>query len=227
MRSCGRGRRSGLDGVTGLAEGGRANQRQLDGDARLGAAENTCSCPEEVAAGAGDRRDARGQRGAPRGRWPGGCHSGRVAAVTLVVSYELLMMIIRSAAGPPEQSAPAPARRTTCGRSGCSLQEPQRIDMRAGWIERTPRPGVGECAANRQACAELPGGEPHSRALQWPLSCWRRRAPLGPSESPAWPARSHRSYSWTSGPAGAPVGGAARSASSQAGWRSWPGAAPW
>ena len=35
--------------------------------------------------------------------------------VALVGSYELLMMIIRSAAGPPEQSAQPPVRRTTCG----------------------------------------------------------------------------------------------------------------
>ena len=37
-------------------------------------------------------------------------------AVALAGSYELLMMIIRSADGPPDQSAQPSARRTTCGR---------------------------------------------------------------------------------------------------------------
>jgi len=42
--------------------------------------------------------------------------------VALASSHELLMMIIRSAAGPPQQSMQLPARRTTSGierRSAC------------------------------------------------------------------------------------------------------------
>jgi hypothetical protein len=47
-----------------------------------------------------------GLAGATMAAWP---------AVTLAGSHELLMMINRSAAGPPEQSAQPPARRTACG----------------------------------------------------------------------------------------------------------------
>ena len=118
---------------------------------------------------------------------------------------------------------------TSCrnGTSGCSLQEPQRIDMRAGWIERTPKAGWVNARRAVRHAPELPGREPHSRALQGLYPAGGREHPWIHRRSPAWPALSHRSYSWTSGRAGAPPGGAARSASSQAGWRSWPRAAPW
>ncbi len=99
------------DGATGLAHGGRADLRHFDRDARLGAAESTGSCPSEVAAGTADRRNACRQPAPGPGddlagpQWPHGRRS----------HYELLTMIISSTAGPPEQSAHPPARRTTRG----------------------------------------------------------------------------------------------------------------
>ena len=68
-------------------------------------AESTGSCPSEVAAGTGALEAnvahglGDGLAGATVAAWP---------TVALVGSYELLMMIIRSAAGPPEQSAQPP-----------------------------------------------------------------------------------------------------------------------
>lgn len=70
-----------------------------------------------VAHGLGD-----GLAGAPAAAWP---------TVALVGSYELLMMIIRSAAESPEQSAQPPARRTTCGMSVCFLVWQRCINMQA------------------------------------------------------------------------------------------------
>ena len=101
--SCGRtARRPGR--AIGLADHGRANLRHFDRDARLAAAESTGSCPGEVAAGSGGRRNACGQRGArPRQRLAGAT-AAAWPPVALVGSYELLMMIIHSAAA-PEQSA--------------------------------------------------------------------------------------------------------------------------
>lgn len=59
----------------------------------------------EVAAGTGDRPNPCGQRGARPGHGLAGATVPAWPTVALAGSYELLMMIIRSATGPPEQSA--------------------------------------------------------------------------------------------------------------------------
>ena len=98
-----------MDGPAGAADGGRADLREFDGDAGLRAKEGAGSGAGAVAARAGHRGDAGGERrsrsrhgltGPAEAAWP---------AVALVGSYELLMLIIRAAQLPETGTAPGRA----------------------------------------------------------------------------------------------------------------------
>jgi hypothetical protein len=75
---CGRTARR-VDRPAGAADGGRPDLGQLDGDARLGAAEGAGSAAGAVAAGPGRRGDDGGHRGTWSWPWAIWCGGGRVA----------------------------------------------------------------------------------------------------------------------------------------------------
>ena len=138
-----------VDGVPGAADDGRADLREFDGDAGLGAPQGDGSGAGTAAAWFGHWGGARGARA--------GARAGRAAvaawrAVALVGSYELLMMVIRSSQAVPWGTSDSPGIPDP-------LQE-QAAEIFADQLAADRVPSV------RAIRAQLPVGQPRAQRLR-------------------------------------------------------------
>jgi hypothetical protein len=141
-----------VDGAPGAADGGRADLREFDGDAGLGAPQGAVPALARWLLGLGIAATLAANVAHGLGHGPVGAAVAAWSAVALVGSYELLMMVIRSSQAVPHGAS---------GRAGIPdpLQE-QAAEVFADELATDRVPSV------RAIRAQLHVGQPRAQRLQ-------------------------------------------------------------